>query len=209
MNWRPLHSGARGIVVVELVGVRIDADDAEGVAAILADPSGQIRIHGEAPTLIPHALLLLLRLIRSISLFYIYTIEPCLLLWFENQILTFCVKTHVFALDPRRSNSNTKTQIYPYNFFKNPNLPFCLTTKHNPFSENHRVAGLTLPVHFSSVLKCKIFYWKCFPFTVFGCQHVKWKFSFNHEKPKLKILNKSNSNSLISVKAQPYQSRNS
>ena len=82
----------------------------------------------------------------NFSILYIHTIEPCLLLWFENQI-------HVFALDSGRSNSNTKTQIYPYNFFKNPNLPFCLTTEHNPLSENHRAAGLTLPLHFSSVLK--------------------------------------------------------
>ena len=52
----------------------MDADNVEGVAAVLADTSGQIWIHGEASTLIPHALLLLLHLIRLISLFYMYTL---------------------------------------------------------------------------------------------------------------------------------------
>jgi hypothetical protein len=59
MNSKSL-TGARRVVVRELVGVRIDADDAEGLAAILADPSGQIWIDREGPTLIPHALLSLL-----------------------------------------------------------------------------------------------------------------------------------------------------
>ena len=140
----------RGIVVEELVCVRMDADIAEGVAAVLADPSGQIRIHGEAPTLIPHALLLLLPLIRSISLFYIYTLLS----------LVFCfdlkTKSTFSHLDSRRSNSNTKTQIYPYNFFKNPNLPFCLTTKHNPLSEKENAFGPPIVSgHVSNSLKNK------------------------------------------------------
>ncbi len=39
MNSKSL-TGARRELVQELVGVRIDADDAEGLAAVLADPSG-------------------------------------------------------------------------------------------------------------------------------------------------------------------------
>ena len=55
---RGKQTGARRVVVEELVGIRIDADDAERVAAVLADPSWQIGIHREAPTLIPDVLLL-------------------------------------------------------------------------------------------------------------------------------------------------------
>ena len=55
---------------------------------------------------------------------YIHTIEPCLLLWFENQI-------HVFAF----GLSEVQFQ------YENPNLPFCLTTKHNPLSEKENAFG--------------------------------------------------------------------
>ena len=46
---KPERTGARRIVV-EFVGVRIGADDAERVAAVLANPSGHVRIHREAPS---------------------------------------------------------------------------------------------------------------------------------------------------------------
>lgn len=39
-------------VIEELVGVRINADDDEIVAAVLADPSGKVRINRQGPTLV-------------------------------------------------------------------------------------------------------------------------------------------------------------
>lgn len=47
---RETLTGARRGVVEKLVGVGVEADDAEGVAAALTDPSREIRIYGKVPT---------------------------------------------------------------------------------------------------------------------------------------------------------------
>lgn len=56
-------------IVQELFGVRINADDIEWVAAILAVPFGDIRIHREAPILSSHIFL------HKIQAFYLRLYE--------------------------------------------------------------------------------------------------------------------------------------
>ena len=96
------------------------------------------------------------------------------------------INIFVFILCPPPLTSNPGSIPDLHNFFKNPPiLPFYLTTKQNPFLENHHVAGLTLLVHFSFMFSCVflcIFHLVHFHHNATSSDLVRWAATVVDEK---------------------------